>query len=87
MSKDAEAWIELQQKLHPEKEVSIVPIDGKLSEAYVVEDNFTYPGGLYAANAVLFFIPENVSEPNGNPGHSPVYNFKTGKCSGTLCDI
>ena len=84
--KDAEAWMELQQRLHPEKDVSIISTSETFPEAYVVKDNFAYPGGLGGANAVLFFVPEDVSDPNGDPGHSAIYNFKTGKCSGGLCN-
>jgi len=73
---DAEAWMALQQKLRPGKDVSR-PHVGEFAKAYVVLDHFTYPDGVPGAN---FFIPDNVPEPIGNPGISYVYNFKTGKC-------
>ena len=82
---DAEAWMALQQELHPGKDVSI-PKVGEFAKAYVVLDHFTYPDGVFGAN---FFIPDNVPEPIGNPGISNIYNFKTGKCTiaGAPCDI
>lgn len=83
--KDAEAWIELQKQLHPGKEVSSSVLTNlDVLDAYVVTDNFTYPNGMHA---VIFFIPEDVPEPSGNPFGAGVFNFNTGKCSGTLCDI
>lgn len=45
--------------------------------AYVVLGQFTYPAGLYGANAASFYIPRGVSRPTGNPGHSGVYDFNT----------
>ena len=82
---DAEAWMALQQKLHPGKDVSR-PMVGEFAKAYVVLDRFTYPDGVFGAN---FFVPKDVPEPIGNPGLSNVYNFKTGECTsvGAPCDI
>lgn len=74
---DAEAWMELQQKLHPGKDVSR-PIVDEFAKAYVILDRFTYPNGVFGGT---FFIPSDVPEPSGNPGLSSVYNFKTGKCT------
>ena len=84
--KDLKAWKELQQELHPEKDVSIVPINRSFLDAYVVTDDFTYPGGLGGVNAVVFFVPEDVRDLDGDPGHSAIYDFKTGKCHGGLCN-
>lgn len=82
---DAEAWMALQQKLRPGKDV-LRPKVGEFAKAYVVLDRFTYPNGVDGAN---FFVPDNVPEPIGNPGIAYVYNFKTGKCmaAGAPCDI
>ena len=74
---DAEAWMALQQKLHPGKDVSR-PKVGEFAKAYVVLERFTYPNGVDGAN---FFVPDDVPEPIGNPGIAYVYNFKTGKCT------
>jgi hypothetical protein len=57
-----------------------------LSQTYVVlKEGFTYPAGLYGGNSVTFIIPKGVPLPNGNPGHSPVYNTNTGGCIGPVC--
>ena len=72
---DAEAWMALQQKLHPGKDVSR-PKVGEFAKAYVVLDRFTYPDGVDGAN---FFVPDDVPEPIGNPGIAYVYNFKNRK--------
>ncbi len=55
-------------------------------EAYVVvRDDFTYPPGLYGANAGVFIIPDGVKRPKSDPGHSAVYDFKTMRCYGAQC--
>ena len=72
-----------QQELHPGKDVSR-PMVGEFAKAYVILDNFTYPNGVSGAR---FFVPDDVPEPNGNADSSSIYDFKTGKCSGTLCNF
>lgn len=55
-------------------------------ELYVVLKPFTIPAGLYGANSVQFLVPKGVSAPQGDPGHSIVYNLNsTNICSGPLC--
>ena len=48
--------------------------------SYVVLRAFTYPAGLYGAHSVSFFIPRGVPRPQGQPGHSSVYDFSTLQC-------
>lgn len=55
------------------------------NDAYVVMKSFTYPAGLYGRNMTIFFIPKGIPQPDGNPGHSTVYDFNTLKCQGPLC--
>lgn len=43
--------------------------------AYVVLKPFAYPAGLWGENAATFYIPKGGSRPEGNPGHSNVYDF------------
>ena len=52
---------------------------------YVVLKQFTYPPGLYGGNSVSFLIPKGVPKPEGNPGHSTVYDLNGPSCQGTLC--
>ncbi|MDR2364772.1 MAG: hypothetical protein LBD68_02815 [Zoogloeaceae bacterium] len=51
--------------------------------AYVVLKPFTYPAGLYGGNLANFFIPKGVPMPEGNPGHSRIYDFNTLTCRGS----
>ncbi len=53
--------------------------------AYVVLKDFTFPAGLYGANSATFLVPEGVSLPKGNPGHSNVYDFNRLTCAGVGC--
>ncbi|TAK54671.1 MAG: hypothetical protein EPO25_06280 [Gammaproteobacteria bacterium] len=46
---------------------------------------FTFPSGLYGANAATFLIPKGVPKPVGNPGHSAIYDFNTLDCQGATC--
>jgi hypothetical protein len=47
----------------------------KMNKAYVVLKEFTYPAGLFGRNAATFFIPKGVPNPEGNPGHSAIFDF------------
>ncbi|MEL6928655.1 MAG: hypothetical protein AAFO95_08480 [Cyanobacteria bacterium J06600_6] len=81
---DLQAWIELQQKLYPEQDVTRPEIGYEYPDGYVVIDEFTYPNGL-SGGIATFLIPKDVPEPNGNSDYFTVYNFKTGICSGVFC--
>lgn len=83
---DIKAWMELQQKLHPKKDISRPAIASEYPDAYVVSGDFTYPNGI-SGGISTFMIPKNVPKPNGNPFDSTIYDFKTGKCSGLFCDF
>ncbi|MCS4505869.1 hypothetical protein NYO91_17445 [Arhodomonas aquaeolei] len=89
---DAVRWVAAVAANSPERDVP--PVAGKgvprpprprLHNAYVVMKDFTYPSGLYGANAATFFIERGVPEPAGDPGHSAVYDFNTLDCRGALC--
>ena len=83
---DIQAWIELQQKLYSEQDTTRPAIGGEYPDGYVVIDEFTFPRHITGGD-VTFLIPEDVPEPNGDPGDVTIYNFKTGKCSGLFCDF
>ena len=89
---DAYAWVDVISKESPPKDIP--PVSGQstmkirrplLLNAYVVLKPFTYPSGLFGGNSATFFIPKGVPKPNGNPGHSTVYDFNTLSCVGSLC--
>jgi len=52
---------------------------------YVILKPFRFPAGLYGANSATFFLPRGVPYPEGNPGHSTVYDFNTMTCRGPAC--
>ena len=89
---DAEAWSDAVLQNTPQRDLP--PVAGKgvprppkpgLFNAYVVLKPFTYPSGLYGGNSATFLIPKGVPKPEGNSGHSSVYDFNTLNCQGTLC--
>ncbi len=60
---------------------------GSLSHnAYVVLQPMTIPEGLYGAHSANFFIPQGVSRPRGNPGHSTIHDLSSGECYGSNPD-
>lgn len=72
---DVEAWLNAE---------IAAPIAGEshskrrrpgIYHAYVVLKPFAYPAGLWGENAATFYIPKGGSRPEGNPGHSNVYDF------------
>lgn len=89
---DAEAWSEAVLQNTPQRDLP--PVAGRgvprppkpaLFNAYVVLKPFTYPSGLYGGNSATFLIPKGVPKPEGNSGHSSVYDFNTLNCQGGLC--
>lgn len=89
---DAEAWSEAVLQNTPQRDLPPVAGQGvprppkpSLFNAYVVLKSFTYPSGLYGGNSATFLIPKGVPKPEGNSGHSSVYDFNTLNCQGVLC--
>lgn len=56
-----------------------------LIRAYVVQQAYTYPAGLWGGNLATFIIPRGVPRPSGNPGHSMVLDYNTLSCQGPGC--
>lgn len=90
-------WASLQEKLykksHNEKTLPKI-INGNMKKSfipsvvlngYTILKKITIPAGLYGANAATFFLPKGVPFPEGDLGHSTLYDFNTGKCYGVLC--
>lgn len=91
---DAEAWADTVAQNSPKRDLPPVAGQGipkphkpPIYNAYVVLKPFTYPSGLYGGNSATFLIPKGVSKPNGNPGHSAVYDFNTLNCKGAVCGV
>ena len=58
-----------------EDALAVAQVD--ISRAYVVLKKFTYPSGLVNEYRVVFFSPRGIAEPNGEIGHSALYDFET----------
>lgn len=89
---DADAWADAVIQNSPQRDIP--PVAGKgipkpprpaTYNGYVVLKSFTYPAGLYGGNSATFLIPKGIPRPDGNPGHSAVYDFNTLNCQGPLC--
>jgi len=89
---DADAWVDAVIQNSPQRDIpheadkAVRKLPKPLIyNAYVVLKSFTYPAGLYGGNSATFMIPKGIPRPDGNPGHSAVYDFNTLKCQGPLC--
>lgn len=89
---DADDWSDAVARNTPNRDLPPVAGQGvpkppkpPLMRAYVVLQPFTYPAGLFGANSAVFLIPKGVPPPEGNPGHSAIYDFNTLTCQGPLC--
>ena len=83
-SADAAAWTEALQQGLPPRDVPPVagqalarPRTPRLHNAFVVLKPFTYPAGLYGGNSATFYIPKGVPKPQGQAGHSTVFDFNS----------
>jgi len=89
---DAQGWADAAAKSKPDSDLPPVAGKGKpqprapsFFDGYVVLKAFTFPAGLYGAHSATFFVPKGVPAPQGNPGHSTVFDFNTLACAGTGC--
>lgn len=82
---DAEAWVDAVLRNSPNRDIPPVagtgvpkpPRPPMHGNTYVVLKAFTYPAGLYGAHSATFLIPKGVPQPDGNRGHSDVFDFNT----------
>jgi hypothetical protein len=89
---DIDAWVNAVVASTPSRDLPPIAGEGRPKpqrpgtyNAYVVLKPFTYPAGLYGGNSATFFIPNGIPKPNGNAGHSSVYDFNRLNCLGPLC--
>ena len=87
---DADAWVTAVTKNSPPQNVPSAagknipkPPGPPKRGAYVVLKSFTYPTGLYGGYSADFIIPKGIPQPDGNPGHSTIYDFNTLTCQGS----
>lgn len=52
---------------------------------YVLLKAQRLPAGLYGTHLATFFLPKGVSYPEGELGHSTLYDFNTESCRGASC--
>jgi hypothetical protein len=85
---DLDAWANLLTQSAPMRDSQPSAANTQrplIFNAYVVLKPFTFPSGLYGANAGTFLVPKGVPKPVGNPGHSVIYDFNTLECQGFTC--
>lgn len=54
--------------------------------SYVVLKPFVFPRGLYGPDAAIFYVPKGVPLPEGERGHSTIYDFNSMSCIGPMCN-
>ena len=90
---DLEAWAQRKAELAPKDTVPPVA-DGDSREAFmprnvhngfVILKKFHVPPGLYGGHSATFFLLEGVPYPEGELGHSTLYDFNTMTCRGVGC--
>lgn len=58
----------------------------RVHNAYVLLKAQRLPAGLYGAHSASFFLPKGVPFPEGELGHSALYDFNSESCRGAVCD-
>lgn len=53
--------------------------------AFVILKPFKFPAGLYGGHLANFYLAEGVPYPEGDPGHSSIYDFNTMACKNVVC--
>jgi hypothetical protein len=91
-TRDMEQWNQEYAKANPRRMVyaddekpSRPSRPGKLFETYAVLKPCTFPPGLYGGDSATFIVLKGVPYPEGNPGHSTVYDINTANCHGSFC--
>lgn len=91
---DAEAWVNKKAKSAPKN--TLPPVAGGDNRrrpqapygnnVFVILKQFRLPSGLYGAHSATFYLPDGVAYPEGDLGHSTLYDYKSLSCHNTLCD-
>jgi hypothetical protein len=91
---DVNAWAAVAAAVAPPRDIPPVagqaaakPRMPRLVNAYVVLQQFRLPVALYGRDAATFLVPKGVPRPIGDPGHSTVWDFNIGRCTGVMCDV
>lgn len=79
---DLSAWRDAINRSQNLPRVRVIGEESEMSSgnflrgrAYVVLKPMRYPAGLYGAHSVTFFVAAGVPRPEGNPGHSGVFDM------------
>lgn len=89
---DTEEWLEMKSQVHSDElsPVSAVYSSekfklGKIRNGYIILKAITFPYGLYGSSSATFFLKQGVPYPEGNLGHSTLYDLGTMTCTGPDC--
>ena len=52
----------------------------EILQTYVVLDRFAFPPGLSGANSAYFIVPKGVGAPEGDLGHSAIFDYNRSDC-------
>lgn len=87
---DLNRWIEhIHKNQNLPKVATEIPNKRKpyVHNGYVILKPLKIPEGLYGGHSVTFFLENGVPMPEGNLGHSTLYDFNTMTCKGAPCNI
>jgi uncharacterized protein YecT (DUF1311 family) len=92
---DLDAWADRKAKMLPKD--ALPPVAGgdnrqslgprSVHNGYVILKAFRVPAGLYGAHSATFFLADGVPYPEGELGHSALYDFNTMTCRGPVCGM
>lgn len=97
-SNDIEKWAKLNEEAYinklKETNEELPPVANAKKNSFkpqyvingfVILKKITIPAGLYGGNLATFFLDKGVPYPDGQLGHSTLYDFNTIRCIGVAC--
>jgi hypothetical protein len=89
---DVQIWEDALRKARPQGTPPVAGMGAPsplsrsaLHNTFVVQKPFVFPAGLFGAQMATFYVLQGVPPPQGNPGHSVVYDFNSMSCKGVSC--
>jgi uncharacterized membrane protein len=72
---DVMAWRQMRSSSRTNSTNDADAMDLRRGQSYVVLKPMRFPSGLYGANSAVFFIDLGIPRPEGDPGHSRIFDM------------